>query len=517
MFRNKNYLFLLLLLAICLIPVIYILRPGFPVTDDGTWLIIRFTAFFESLRSGQLPVRFILRLNDGMGYPVANFLYPLYLYLATPIHVLGFNFINSIKILLILNVFLTAIFSYLWLKKRFDALSAFVGSLVFVLAPYYLFDLFKRGSIGELLSLTIVPFILWQIERKSVVFSTIGFSFLILSHNSLSAMLIPLVLVYAFLTKANLKELFISLGLGIGMTTFFWLPALHDLTYTNFLNTKISNFYSYLFDVNDYYLVGIASILIIATGSYLVLKKKSLVNDRFLIFSITASIVIIILQLPASEILWQTFPFKDFIQFPFRILSMFVILVSYISAVIVMNINKKQKYIFTIGITIIVLIQAMYLLKTVTFEVYPDTFYSTNQSTTTVADEYFTKWFKKPNESSLDNRIVYISGSGEIENPKINSKLISFKAINEIDSEIQINVMYFPGWNAYLNDKKLNINYEKNGLIILNLPKGANILNIKFEETKIRLLADFISIFTLGVFFGISIYYLKNKYYRNIK
>jgi len=89
--KNKQkILFISVLILVTLIPIIFILKPGFPVTDDGTWLIIRFSAFFESFKSGQFPVRFLYRLNDGMGYPVSNFLYPLYMYLATPIHIVGF-------------------------------------------------------------------------------------------------------------------------------------------------------------------------------------------------------------------------------------------------------------------------------------------------------------------------------------------------------------------------------------------------------------------------------------------
>ena len=220
---NKNKIFIVfLLLLVSLISASIIFKPGFPVTDDGTWLIIRFTAFFETLKSGQFPVRFIYRLNDGMGYPVSNFLYPLYLYLATPIHIIGFNFVNSIKLLLIINVFLSAVFSFLWLSKKFNSISSLVGSAALVLSPYYLFDLYKRGSIGELLTFSIVPFILWQIERRSFILLSLGFFLLILAHNTLGFLFLIFVLFYALVYKLNLKLVFKSLLLGIGLSAFFW-------------------------------------------------------------------------------------------------------------------------------------------------------------------------------------------------------------------------------------------------------------------------------------------------------
>src|SRR2546421_9202065 len=39
-----------------------------------------------SLRHGQFPVRFLPRLNHGYGYPVADFLYPLFMYIGVPLY-----------------------------------------------------------------------------------------------------------------------------------------------------------------------------------------------------------------------------------------------------------------------------------------------------------------------------------------------------------------------------------------------------------------------------------------------
>ena len=68
-----------------------LLKPGFIVSDDGDWMVIRLSAFFQSLREGQFPVRFLGRLNYNYGYPVANFMYPAFLYFGSLIHILGFQ------------------------------------------------------------------------------------------------------------------------------------------------------------------------------------------------------------------------------------------------------------------------------------------------------------------------------------------------------------------------------------------------------------------------------------------
>ncbi|MBI5019227.1 hypothetical protein HZB58_03065 [Candidatus Gottesmanbacteria bacterium] len=75
--RRLPVIWPVLLIGIALFAVLYpLMRPGFFVSDDGEWMIIRLSAFYQSLADGQFPVRYLGRLNNSYGYPVANFLYP---------------------------------------------------------------------------------------------------------------------------------------------------------------------------------------------------------------------------------------------------------------------------------------------------------------------------------------------------------------------------------------------------------------------------------------------------------
>src|SRR5689334_16871102 len=74
-------------------------KPGFFVSDDGGWMIIRLSAFSQSFREGQFPVRFLGRLNHNYGYPVSNFLYPGFLYAGSVIHAVGFSFTDTVKLI----------------------------------------------------------------------------------------------------------------------------------------------------------------------------------------------------------------------------------------------------------------------------------------------------------------------------------------------------------------------------------------------------------------------------------
>src|SRR3989344_7405737 len=184
---KKNSKLIFLILLIFSIPsVIGLLHSGFPLTDDGNWMVIRLSSFYENLRDGQFPVRYLSRLNHGYGYPVSDFLYPGFLYIGSLIHILGFSFVNSVKIIFGLSLVFSAVFSFLWLRKLFDQFSSLVGALFYLYFPYHLYDVYKRGSIGEVLSLAVLPFVLWSIENKNIFLTSSGISLLIISHNTLA-------------------------------------------------------------------------------------------------------------------------------------------------------------------------------------------------------------------------------------------------------------------------------------------------------------------------------------------
>ena len=106
-----------LLFFILMIAVWPLLKTGFFVTDDGEWMVIRLTDFHRSLVSGMFPVRWAARLNHQFGYPVFNFLYPLSLYWGEVFYLIGFNFVNSIKLVFVSSFFLSTFFMYLFAKE----------------------------------------------------------------------------------------------------------------------------------------------------------------------------------------------------------------------------------------------------------------------------------------------------------------------------------------------------------------------------------------------------------------
>jgi len=500
---NRKLIFLFLAVAIAIPAVLGLLHSGFPVTDDGGWMVIRFSAFFQTLRSGEFPVRFLMRLNNGYGYPVSDFLYPLFMYLSVPIHLLGINFVNTIKTLLILCIFTSSLFTFLWLRKLFDNTSSLIGAIVYTFFPYHLFDIYQRGSVGEVLSLTILPFVLWQMERGSLFWISIGIACLIVAHNTLAVLfmflIIPYMLLNIFISKERIKTgcfYFVTLLFGIGISAFFWAPALFDLQYTVFAKTQVSNVANYFANFNLIGLVTIFTVLLVVV--LVLLQKIQIKKHRLTLIILIISIASIYLASPLSAFWWKVLP-SSFVQFPFRFLSLTIPSVSFLAACIVSIFPRMKKIVLSLIILFLIIISASAYLFPKSYQNFPDSFYSTNQDTTTVKNEYMPKWVQKLPQTLPAAKVENQTGKETINLLQATPNKTVFNIFLITQRTIQINTIYFPGWYAYVNGKPTEILYNNPmGLINLSLNKGLNNVQIKFMETPVRLFVDLISIISVG-------------------
>ncbi|MDO8621138.1 MAG: 6-pyruvoyl-tetrahydropterin synthase-related protein [Candidatus Levybacteria bacterium] len=508
----KKLLLILLVIILALPSITALFHQGFFQSDDGEWMIIRFSAFHQTLRAGEFPVRFLSRLNYEYGYPVANFLYPGFMYLAEVPKILGFGFVNSIKIIFGLSMAGSLIFVYLWLSKFFDKFSSIAGALLYLYAPYHLYDIYKRGSVGEVLALAIIPFILWQIERKNIFWTSIGIALLILSHNTLAVLFLPVVILYMLLDILIAKKsqklstiyyLLFTVFSGLGISSFFWIPALADLQYTVFSQTVVSSWSSYFADTS---LIGLSIIFVFLLTIILFLTKKiAIAKHRLTILFFIIGILSLFFSVELSKPLWNFLP-VSFIQFPFRFLSLTILCAAFLAAMSLSLLAKNLKIIMAVILLLLLGFSAKQFISPSLFFDKGDLFYATNEGTTTVRNEYMPKWVKAPPSLRPNAKVENLNGKEKINTTIVSPKQISFDVYLPVSRVIQVNTVYFPGWMAVVNGEKADIDYSnQQGLIRLNLTKGQNNVSVAFKETPIRLASDFISLLSFCLLILISL------------
>ncbi len=502
-FSSKKTLILVVLLMLLIPAVFPLFQKGFFISDDGEWMVIRFTAFFQTMKEGVLPVRFLGRLNHDYGYPVSNFLYPGYLYLGVFLKLFGMSFVQVIKVLFIFSTLLSGVFMYLWLRSRFKEIPSVIGSLVYVYFPYHMFDLYMRGSLGELLGLCILPLILYVVEKKKLHLAGVLFACLIVSHNSLALIFTP-VLFFSTYLQSGIKKTYYLL-IGLLLSAFFWIPALAETRYTIFSSVTVSSWQNYFVTIQNFSLVGLSGILIIGCSFFLIWKKRS----RKIWFPLVTFFASLFLSFPLSEPLWQIGLFPKIVQFPWRFLLLAVWSGSVIIAATLEPLPRRKQQVLGILFGVLIMLSAAPYILSYQQVVRDEGYYTTNEDTTTVHNEYMPIWVKQiPTTRPLEKAKI-ISGQGGIFIQSQKNNSIRLIATMETEGMLQIETIYYPGWKAFRNEQAVPIHYQnEQGLIQIPLQRGENKIVTVFSETPLRIFANGITVVSMLV---LILYYVFRK------
>lgn len=482
-------------IAAIVVAILPILRPGFFVTDDGDWMVIRLSAFYQSLVSGQFPVRYLGRLNHSYGYPVANFLYPGFMYIGSLIHLVGVPFETTVEMILAGSLAAGAVGMYIFLRKRFGALASALGAISYVLSPYLLFDVYRRGSVGEVLALGIVPFLFASIERGRAAAMGILIALLIISHNSLALMVVPVIAVYIYVKKK--KDLWVPFVLGIMMASFFWFPAVWEKGYVRFDKTVVS-------DPSLYYasITGLFSLISIvhAAGFVMAQSQRRKEDHVAMVFFSIVFAAAFVMATPLSGWLWDTQAFARLFQFPYRFLSLTILAGAWLLAYTIHALNTRRilMYVLVPIAVIVMFFQAVEHTRDVDYVTRPSGYYSTNEATTTVADEYMPVWVGESTLERATDRIIFHQGRGTIDAKTATHQRIDAIVTAQDNSIMQLNMIYYPGWGATVDGVPVELLYDNpNAFMRFAVPVGTHHVFAEFRETIPRFVADMVSFLSL--------------------
>ena len=232
---SKN---ILIILATTILLGWQLLRPGyFSMHDDLQ--VMRLYEMDRCFRDGQIPCRWVSDLGQNYGQPLFNFYSAFPYYLGEAVHLIGFSFIDSVKFLFLLSLFLSGVFSYLLAREFFKShLTALVSAIAYMIAPYHAVDIFVRGALAESWGLALVPLVLYAVIRTcrepKVAHSAllaVSLAALLTTHNITVLISTPLLVIfglYFFFTNPNRTRQITYLvpgALGVGLSAFSSFPS----------------------------------------------------------------------------------------------------------------------------------------------------------------------------------------------------------------------------------------------------------------------------------------------------
>lgn len=539
----KKIIPLAVIILLSLFSVRYLFLPGFPPTHDGEYHVIRFFEFYKTLQGGVIYPRWAMDLNYGFGVPLFNYVYPLPNYIASVFYFFGVSFVNSFKFSMIVATVMGGLLFYFWMKNFVADKFAVAASIVYVFSPYHFLDVIIRGSIGEVWALAFFPGFLWTVtvaitneKNKYLALSIIFLSLTVFSHNILGLMFFGFAMVYTtFLGVLQKKLIFYKLVkiavLTIGMTSIFWLPALWEKRYVTGLEVfnptehfpEIfqlifpswgSGFASGGFNNQMSFQIGVINLLFVLTAAVLCffIKKQRLL----IIFFLFLFLIVFFLMIRQSSFFWNHVPLFEYFQFPWRFLSLLIIITSFLSGT-VLSILKKN--IFVVLTVIFCVILTYSYAKPAYLHQRNDIYYTSRSNfidgTNSPGNAFNIEGLAMPNDraKSLLQRSVVLEKVLVLENNP-QKKIIEVSLLR--DTILTANIAYFPGWNVYVDGGKSNLVKNRNGLINFEVKKGKHSVALMFENTTVRLIGFAISIMSILICLAMLINYkYAKKAYEN--
>ncbi len=542
--------YIVFILAASFLSVLDLANYGIPPTHDGEYHVLRFQQFYKVLETGNFYPRWAPDFNNGFGIPLFNFVYPLPNYVASLFHFFGFSFIDSLKLNMAVATFVGAIFMYLWSKKYWGELGATVSSVFYTFSPYHFLDIYVRGSVGEVWSLGLIPALLWSYdcfcEKESGVYlalTAVFIGLLIYAHNILAMVFFGFFLLYTFYLILNTKRrrpLFINtlliIFVGLGLAAPFWLPALSETKYVVGLETSqpLQNFpvlYKLIYSSWGYgfsgtnspdqmsFQIGIADLSVVIIIIYLLFKRK-LGEHRDIISSLLLVLIAsVFLMTPLSTLIWKTLPLISYMQFPWRLLSLVILIISFLSGSIVRSNffkTKKMKQLIASALILISIGFSIRYAKAPFYHKRDDSHYlaraNFTDGTNSPGDAFNTFWLNKVPQKQK-NRFA-ASGSANIIPKQINSDSYRFYASAQDATKVTINTAYFPGWAATINGKPSIVENYK-GRMRISVKKGLSDVYIQFSDTLIRKVAFFYFLISILLIIVVGARYAYSNRYKS--
>ncbi len=530
-----------------------LLLPGFfPMHDDAQ--VARVYEMHKSLSDGMFPVRWVSDLGYGYGYPIFNFYAPLAYYLGG-LMAFFFDALTATKIMMIIAIIGSGITMYLFAKSFWGRWGGLVSALLYVYVPYHAVNIYVRGDVTEFFAYSFIPLAFWGVSQiaqtlhnkkttkktlwKWIAVSAIGYAGIIISHNLTAMMATPFLFAFACLLVFQVKTaerylIFASLGLGILLASFYWLPVFAEMKYTDVLSqvgggaaykehfvcpqqlwnsawgfggsTPNSCIDGVSYKIGKLH-IGLAIIALFALFFSWKKDKRLFSILSFCVLSLSFSLF---LMLNSSQFLWDALSPMAFFQYPWRFLLIVSFFISFLGGAVLWmfkNFPFVEPLLGSVLLIAIIFVNAelfvpqVQLAKTANDYTKPSII---KWDTSKISDEYLPNGFaeSKSIREIVVDKITLPSSDGKItviqQTGMITAQIFLKKA-----KKILIKQAYFPAWHVFVDGKETSYTKAKNGMIVA-VPVGTHFIELRFIQTPIERLGNALSLTgVLVLFLGI--------------
>ena len=505
--------------------------------DDGIQHICRIIGTEQTLADKQFLPMIMSNLCNNFGYSWNIFYSPLTAYMSVMFRIFNFSYVNCLKLCMFVIVLLSGLTMYkLTLRITKNKKLATLASIIYILAPYRITDMYIRTALAELASFIFIPivfeglYIIVNEEKKSYKLA-LGAAGLILTHQVIA--MYTAIICFAYLivffkklkSKTVLKNIGVNLLFCILMTSFYWVGLLQhyfSTSYEVFVPGRMEReevliFYkakfSQLFITNSeqtmIYAIGLLSVIGLVLTPIAYKKIPEEYKKTYMFFLITGVILI--------GMTLKIFPFEKLpqaltmLQFTFRLFTFTSFFFAFVVATNFAILIKDFKTLdIVVLLTISILLLVPYKSK-LDFNLKDNEERLINGVRITentgrvhagmASMEYLpTKAFKnlKYIANRKDEVIVLDNDEAVISDYTKQASNMNCK-ISNINKEttIELPYIYYLGYRVYANGQEIKYTESDNGFIQINIAKDSQI-KVKYLGTNEMLISYAVSIISFA-------------------
>lgn len=505
--------------------------------DDGIQHICRIIGTEQTLADKQFLPMIMSNLCNNFGYSWNIFYSPLTAYMSVVLRIFNFSYVNCLKLCMFVIVLLSGLTMYkLTLRITKNKKLATLASIIYILAPYRITDMYIRTALAELASFIFIPivfeglYIIVNEEKKSYKLA-LGAAGLILTHQVIA--MYTAIICFAYLivffkklkSKTVLKNIGVNLSFCLLMTSFYWVGLLQHYFSTSyevfvpgrmereevliFYKAKFSQLFITSSEQTMIYAIGLLSVigLVLTPIAY---KKVPEEYKKTYMFFLIAGIVLIGMTL-------KIFPFEKLpqaltmLQFTFRLFTFTSFFFAFVVATNFVILIKDFKTLdIVVLLTISILLLVPYKSK-LDFNLKDNEERLINGVRITentgrvhagmASMEYLpTKAFKnlKYIANRKDEVIVLDNDEAVISDYTKQASNMNCK-ISNINKEttIELPYIYYLGYRVYANGQEIKYTESDNGFIQINIAKDSQI-KVKYLGTNEMLISYAVSIISFA-------------------
>lgn len=377
--HNKSFIASLFIIIVSIISLIPMFDPNYNIQfNDGVQHICRLIGTEQSIKEGELIPVIMSNFCNGFGYSWNLFYSPVTAYLPLIFRIFTTSYEMCMKLFVLAVSIGSGFAMYFFMKKflngyakckqenktkecninnkdtkkqKFNSkldnnkieMIAILASILYILLPYRLNDIYLRMAVSELASFMFLPIVfnglysIINLKEKSWLL-VLGGAGMLLTHSMLTVYVVIFCVIYLLinikkLDKKTILTLLINAGIILLLTAFYWIPLLQAKLSTDYevfnenhmirwdvmiyLKAMPSELAFYI-PGRMYYGIGI--LVIIGTVlSFTILKRKEIDRKNFVFFLICGLI--------STVMALDFFPFEKLpsiftmMQFSYRMLE----------------------------------------------------------------------------------------------------------------------------------------------------------------------------------------------------